>query len=48
MKDEVLVIRLEKEVKALLKVLADNEGRSLSNYVHKLLTDKAKAELKKK
>lgn len=42
MKDDKLVIRLEKSVKMQLQKLAENEGRTLSNYVQHIIMQKVK------
>ncbi len=42
MKDEKLVIRVEKAVKVQLQKLAELEGRTLSNYVNMMLLEKIK------
>lgn len=43
MKDDKLVIRLEKAIKLQLQKLAESEGRTLSNYVQHMITEKVKA-----
>lgn len=42
MKDDKIVIRIEKAIKTELQKLADSEGRSLSNYLNMMLLEKVK------
>jgi hypothetical protein len=39
MKDTTISLKIERALKAKLRVLAKNENRSLSNFIEKLLKD---------
>ena len=47
MKDDKIVIRVEKAVKDQLQVLANMDGRTLSNFINQMLQEKVKTAPKK-
>lgn len=47
MKTETIIFRISKESKKELKVIAKEDGRTLSNFIYNILNKKIKEKLKK-